>query len=69
MTYNVFISTVAGVFLLYVLLNFCFDMAVRVVKLMFFQIIAPIPVICRVIPGGKLKDVFSDWMKKLLVHI
>lgn len=65
-TYNVFVSTVAGVFLLYVLLNFCFDMAVRVVKLMFFQIIAPIPVICRVIPGGKLKDVFSDWMKKTI---
>ena len=36
------------------------------VKLMFFQIIAPIPVICRVIPGGKLKDVFSDWMKKTI---
>lgn len=66
LTYNVFISTIAGVFLLYVLLNFCFDMAVRVVKLMFFQIIAPIPVICRVIPGGKLKDVFSDWMKKTI---
>lgn len=65
-TYNIFISTVAGVFLLYVLVNFCFDMAVRVVKLMFFQIIAPIPVICRVIPGGKLKDVFSDWMKKTI---
>ena len=66
LTYNVFISTIAGVFLLYVLLNFCFDMAVRVVKLMFFQIIAPIPVICRVIPGGKLKDVFSDWTKKTI---
>lgn len=66
LTYNVFISTIAGVFLLYVLLNFCFDMAVRVVKLMFFQIIAPVPVICRVIPGGKLKDVFSDWMKKTI---
>lgn len=65
-TYNIFISTIAGVFLLYVLVNFCFDMAVRVVKLMFFQIIAPIPVICRVIPGGKLKDVFSDWMKKTI---
>lgn len=65
-TYDAFVSTIAGVFVLYVLLNFCFDMAVRVVKLMFFQIIAPIPVICRVIPGGKLKDVFSDWMKKTI---
>ena len=66
LTYNAFISTIAGTFMLYVLLNFCFDMAVRVVKLMFFQIIAPIPVVCRVIPGGKLKDVFSDWMKKTI---
>lgn len=65
-TYDAFVSTIAGVFVLYVLLNYCFDMAVRVVKLMFFQIIAPIPVICRVIPGGKLKDVFSDWMKKTI---
>lgn len=66
LTYNALVSTIAGAFMLYVLLNFCFDMAVRVVKLMFFQIIAPIPVVCRVIPGGKLKEVFSDWMKKTI---
>ena len=41
-------------------------MAVRVIKLVFFQIIAPIPVVCRVIPGGKLKDVFSTWTKKTI---
>lgn len=64
LTYNWLISTIAGAFLLIVLVNFCFDMAVRVVKLMFFQIIAPIPVICRVIPSGSLKDVFSTWTKK-----
>lgn len=66
LTYNALVSTIAGAFMLYVLLNFCFDMAVRVVKLMFFQIIAPIPVVCRVMPGGKLKEVFSDWMKKTI---
>ena len=60
------VSTICGLFLLYVLVNFCFDMAVRVVKLMFFQIIAPIPVVCRVIPGGKMKDVFSTWTKKTI---
>lgn len=65
-TYNAFVSTAAGVFLAIVLLNFCFDMALRVVKLMFYQIIAPIPVVCRVIPGGKFKDVFGDWMKKTI---
>ena len=41
-------------------------MALRVVKLAFYQIIAPIPVICRVIPGGKLKDVFSKWVKQVI---
>ena len=64
--YLMLISTVAGIFVAYVLLNFCFDMAVRVIKLMFFQIIAPIPVVCRILPGGKMKDVFPDWVKKTI---
>lgn len=66
LTYYFPISTVAGVFIVWVLLNFCFDMALRVVKLAFYQMIAPIPVICRVIPGGKLKDVFSNWLKQVI---
>lgn len=60
------ISTVAGIFTLYVLLNFCFDMAIRVVKLAFYQIIAPIPVICRVMPGGKMKEVFDKWVQQII---
>ena len=66
LTYYFPISTAAGIFILYVLLNFCFDMALRVIKLAFYQMIAPIPVICRVIPGGKLKDVFSKWLKQVV---
>src|SRR5699024_5186594 len=42
-SYTLIVSTVAGIFILYVLLNFCFDMAVRVIKLAFYQLIAPIP--------------------------
>lgn len=64
--YYMIISTIAGIFVAYVLLNFCFDMALRVIKLMFFQIIAPIPVVCRIMPGGKMKDVFPDWVKKTI---
>jgi uncharacterized membrane protein YwzB len=55
------ISTVAGVFLCYVLVSFCFDLGKRVVKLLFLQIIAPIPAICRALPQAK--DVFSNWVK------
>lgn len=64
--YMMVISTIAGLLILYVLVNFCFDMAIRVIKLMFFQIIAPIPVVCRILPGGKMKDVFPDWIKKTI---
>ena len=63
-SYTLIVSTVAGIFILYVLLNFCFDMAVRVIKLAFYQLIAPIPVICRILPGGKFKDTFNTWLKQ-----
>lgn len=60
------LSTIAGIYVLYLMINFCFDIALRSVKLAFYQIIAPIPVICRVIPGGKLKDVFSKWVQQVI---
>lgn len=66
LTYYYLISTVAGLYIAYIMLNFCFDMALRVIKIAFYQIIAPIPVICRIIPGGKLKDVFSKWLKQVV---
>lgn len=64
--FDFFISIAAAIFIIYVLLNFCFDMALRVIKLAFYQIIAPVPVICRIIPGGKFKDVFSKWVKQVI---
>lgn len=65
-SYMFLISTIAGLFIAYVLLNFCFDLGIRVVKLAFYQIIAPIPVVCRILPGGKMKDVFSKWVKQVI---
>jgi len=64
--YMWFFSTVVGGYVAYVLLNFVFDIALRFIKMLFFEIIAPIPVICRIIPGGKMKDVFSTWLKKVV---
>ena len=66
MEYFPIISSIAGIFLLWVLLNYCFDMAIRVIKLAFYQLIAPIPVICRILPGGKMKDVFNNWTKQTI---
>lgn len=62
-SYLYFISSAAAVFLFYVIISFCFDLGIRVVKLAFLQIIAPVPVICRAIPKGK--DIFNNWSKML----
>lgn len=63
--YTAIISTLVGLALFILILSYCIDLATRVIKLMFFQIIAPIPVICRVLPGDK-KKVFDSWMKETL---
>lgn len=62
MSYMPLISTLAGVFVFWVLLMFCFDIAVRSVKLGFLRMIAPVPIISRIDPK-KGNDVFNKWVK------
>ena len=72
--YNYLISTAFGVVVFLLLLNFCFDIAVRTIKLGFLEIIAPIPIISYVDPkSGKdgqfkkwLKEVFNTWLSLFL---
>lgn len=59
--YIFIISTLCGCFLAYVIFSFCLDMGVRVVKLAFYQIISPIPIMMRIIP--EKKSVFDNWVK------
>ena len=63
MVYYYVISTVAGVFVFLVLLSYCFDIAVRAVKLAVFQLIAPLPILARIMPGEQGQKVFSNWLK------
>lgn len=58
-----FLCLIAGLLLIYVAVSFCFDMAVRLIKLVFYQIIAPIPIFARIIPEGKFSDIFGKWLK------
>lgn len=64
--FNWLLSIIAGCLLIYVGVSFCFDMAVRLVKLVFYQIIAPIPIYLRIVPEGKMSSVFNNWMKVTL---
>lgn len=62
-TYNFLLCLVGGFLLLYVGISYCLDMGVRLVKLAFYQIIAPIPIMLRVIPEGKLSGSFGKWVQ------
>lgn len=54
-----FAALLVALFLVYAIISFCFDMGIRICKLAFFQIIAPIAIICNIIP--KMDDVFKKW--------
>lgn len=57
------ISTAAGVIVVLIMISFCMDLALRAVKLLFLQIIAPIPIIANMDPS-KGKDMFGKWYKE-----
>lgn len=63
--YTPIVSTVAGVVVLLVLLSFSMDLATRAVKLLFLQIIAPIPIISNM-DMGKGQDIFKKWGKECI---
>ena len=65
-SYTPLVSTIAGGFLALLFLNFCFDVAVRNVKLCFLQIIAPIPIILNIEPGDSKNKSLSWWGKECL---
>ena len=62
MSYMYLISTLAGGAVCLLLIVFCFDIAVRSVKLGFLRMIAPIPIVSRVDPK-KGKEVFDKLVK------
>ena len=63
-TYHFGFSTAVGIFLIYVLATFSLDLAVRAARLAFLQLIAPIPVLMRVMPTKN--EVFKKWLKKTI---
>lgn len=64
--YTYLISTIAGGFIAWIFLIFCFDIAVRSVKLSFLQLIAPIPIISYVDPKSSKGGMFQKWTKTCL---
>lgn len=57
-TYQAIISGIVGFIVALILISFCFDIAIRAVKLGFLQLIAPIPILSSVDPKSEL---LSKW--------
>lgn len=64
--YKFIISTVAGIFVAIMYLNFCIDLAVRAVKFGFLQLIAPIPIISMIDPKSSKSGMMSKWVKNCM---
>ena len=62
-SYTFIISTLAGAFVVFVLVSYCIDIAIRLVKLAVFQLIAPLPILARIVPKEDTKKIFSNWLK------
>lgn len=62
-SFNFLMLFFGGLFFAYVILSFCLDLGLRLIKLLFYQIIAPIPVLLRVVPNDKLSSTFNSWLK------
>lgn len=62
--YHQFLTLIAAVIFVLVMIQFCFDIAVRTVKLGFLQLIAPIPIISRMDPKSAKDGMFSRWLKE-----
>lgn len=59
--YNYFVSTIVGIFVIFILVSMAFDVAIRSVKLTFLQLISPIPIISYVDPKSGKDGMFKRW--------
>lgn len=59
--YNYIITTLAGVIMAWIFFGFCFDVAIRSIKLTALQLIAPIPILSYIEPK-KGEGIFKKWI-------
>ena len=64
LTFMALPALAAGCLFVYFMIGFVIDLGVRVFKMAYYQLVAPIPIIMRIIPSKK--DVFQNWLKGVL---
>lgn len=63
--YKILLSTVAGIAVGWMLVVFCFQIAVRTIKLGFLELVAPIPILSYIDTKAKSKS-FDGWVKSCI---
>lgn len=66
LAYMPIIPTICGALILWVLINFCIEIAKRAIRLAILRLIAPIPIISYVDPKSSEKGAFAAWTKELI---
>ena len=61
--YQILLSSIVGGIVLFLIIGFCFDIAVRSIRLSFLQLIAPIPIISFIDPDSGKNGMFKKWVK------
>lgn len=61
--YTPIISTICAIIVIIMIISFTLDLAIRIVKLLFLQIISPIPIIANMDPN-KGEGIFKKWIKQ-----
>lgn len=63
--YKWLVTTAIGAFVLLLLISIAFDIAVRAVKLGFYQLIAPVAIVSYIDPNSGKNGIFNKYMKAL----
>ena len=57
------ISAIVGLFLCFIFLTFCIDIAIRSIKIAFLMLISPIPILSMINPDKGSKGMLSKWFE------
>lgn len=63
--YKFGVATVVGVVALLMLISIAFDVAIRAIKLSFYQLIAPVPIVSYIDPKSGKNGMFNHYIKEL----
>lgn len=60
------LTTIAGILMIFIMVGFSIDVAIRSFKLLILEVMAPVPIMTYIDPKASKDDSFSAWSKSLI---